>query len=898
MKKFIAALLSAAMLASCLASYAVAADAPKDKEPLLEALGIVDNGISQKIAENAPLTRADAAYYALKVTGKMDIPDYKDDIFSDVTSNVENGAAINYCAELGLVSVGDNFRPGEAVTEAEFFKMILSSLGCDKIAELFGGWPSGYMNISRTLELDGGLSGIGENSPLGYKHLETVLMNTLMSPVLEIKMDSGKTKIEKSDDKNVLYKIFNVYKVRGTVTANAVTSLKAPVGIGDECVRIEDTVFKVSDSLYPEISKQLGSEINAWVKEDDYEDYIICYENRRKDDIEVIDADDFDRIENGVLIYTNSSRTKTVNIPADCAVIYNGRAIEKEISSDVFDKRWGNIRLIRNASSKLSAVIITAYDNYYVGRIDKDNFTCYDNTVDNRKISFEDNGKISKYAYFTNNSGERLSFDDISTDCVLSVAQNGDYYECIIVKESVTGAVKQITTGGDGETKVYVDNNTYRFAREMDSSRAMDIKSGSTYVFFLDGSGKISAVKPEHLKDESLSWVYLLGIYDDDSGDNAYIRVLTPSDDRNSLKISNRVKIDGKTVKNITSAILTEKFKLANPSGIEQPIKILVNAEGEVTDIDTVYLSDSENEGSSIRRFYNGEDGALYFKRNLSAFGMKVQYSANTVVFSVPQTGNSYDYTAISPDVFMVDVQYNIAAYNTNKHSRVADVIVCTDAIAAAKRMWMQDYLTVVTDVSTAADDDGEILTRLRGYQNGIENEWFLENDSVLKIDTDNGSMSSENGKIKVEKGDAIRFSTEKTGKIDNIQLIFDCSERKYHHPIVIAADSLRDGIAGIGGTYQRMQIGLTVPYSISNSSLMSAVNMNEEPDSANQEYIVNQINMYKVYVVEVGSRGTEVRTGSTEDIKDWYNYGADGNTDYLMRCRYDEGKDIIVYRY
>jgi len=158
--------------------------------------------------------------------------------------------------------------------------------------------------------------------------------------------------------------------------------------------------------------------------------------------------------------------------------------------------------------------------------------------------------------------------------------------------------------------------------------------------------------------------------------------------------------------------------------------------------------------------------------------------------------------------------------------------------------------------------------------------------------------MSSENGKIKVEKGDAIRFSTEKTGKIDNIQLIFDCSERKYHHPIVIAADSLRDGIAGIGGTYQRMQIGLTVPYSISNSSLMSAVNMNEEPDSANQEYIVNQINMYKVYVVEVGSRGTEVRTGSTEDIKDWYNYGADGNTDYLMRCRYDEGKDIIVYRY
>lgn len=898
MKKFMAALLSAAMITSCFAFSAAAADAPKNSEPLLEALGIINSDISEKIAENAPLTRADAAYYALKVTGKGEIPEYSKNIFSDVTEKCENGGAVNYCAELGIISQGDKFRPDEAVTEAEFFKMLLSSLGVGKTAEMFGGWPKGYMSLSGTLGLGSGVSGLSENSPVDYKHLEKILINTLMAPVFEIKTVSGKAQIETSDDKNVLYEIFDVYKVYGTVTANAVTSLKAPVGVGDDCIKIENTVFNTESSLYPEISKKLGYEINAWVKEDGGGDYIICYENRRENSDEVIDADDFDGISNGVLTYTAQSRTKRVDIPADCAVIYNGKAIEKEINSDVFKKRWGSVTLVRSAASKINAVIITAYDNYYVGRIDKDSYTCYDNTAGDRKISFEDNEELSKYAYFTNNAGENLGFDDITTDSVLSVAQNGNYYECVIVKESVSGTVEKITTDGDGEVTVFVDNNTYRFAPEMDRSRALDIKSGSKYVFFLDGSGKISAAKTERSSGEALSWVYLLRVYDDEAEEAVYMKVLTPSDERNSVKLADNVKIDGELIKRITKNTLEARLKAANSAGIEQPVKIKVNEDGAVTDIDTVYKSEKENESASVRRFYNGEIGPLYFKTHLNAFGLKVQYSANTIVFSVPQGLSEEDYTALRPDAFMVDVQYNIAAYNTDKYSLVADVIVCTDTIASSKRMWMQDYITVVTDVSTAANDDGEILTRLRGYQNGSEKEWFLEKDSVLKIDTGNNCLSSESGNVKVEKGDAVRFSTEKTGKIDSIQLIYDCSERKYYQPSTISADSARDGIGNLSGTYQRMQIGLVIPYSLTNSSLMSAVNINEAPDSANQEYIVNRTNLYKVYVVEVGSRSVQVKLGSMDNVKDWYNYGTDENTDYLMRCRYDEGRDMVIYRY
>lgn len=40
------------------------------------------------------------------------------------------------------------------------------------------------------------------------------------------------------------------------------------------------------------------------------------------------------------------------------------------------------------------------------------------------------------------------------------------------------------------------------------------------------------------------------------------------------------------------------------------------------------------------------------------------------------------------------------------------------------------------------------------------------------------------------------------------------------------------------------------------------------------------------------------MRTGTQDDIHDWYNYGTDEDTDVLMRCRYDEGRDLVIYNY
>ena len=201
------------------------------------------------------------------------------------------------------------------------------------------------------------------------------------------------------------------------------------------------------------------------------------------------------------------------------------------------------------------------------------------------------------------------------------------------------------------------------------------------------------------------------------------------------------------------------------------------------------------------------------------------------------------------------------------------------------RQMWMQDYLTVVTEASTRVDEVGDVVTVLKGYQGGTLKEWTLEDESVLATGTGT-----------VAKGDSIRFSTGKEGTINQIQLVYDCSARKYYQPTPIAGDT-SDGIARLGSAYQRMQIGIVQPFRIADGSMVTAVNMAVKPDDEGQECIVNKLTTFKIYVVDAGGAAS-VRTGTQDDIHDWYNYGTDEETDVLMRCRYDEGRDLVIYRY
>ena len=225
--RIISGLLTAVFVLSTGTAVRTDAAAPRSNA-LLYALGIIDTDISAEAAAGAPLSRADAAYYTLKVAG-YEIPEFSGSIYSDVTAETKNAAAVNYCANLQICAPGDAYRPTDGVKLAELFKMIETALGYGEVADMLGGWSTGYMQLARNLVLDDGLRSKSADSVVTYGELEAILTNTLMSPRLEIQKFSGESEYTLNNNENVLYQLFDVYKVTGTVTANAATTLTAPM---------------------------------------------------------------------------------------------------------------------------------------------------------------------------------------------------------------------------------------------------------------------------------------------------------------------------------------------------------------------------------------------------------------------------------------------------------------------------------------------------------------------------------------------------------------------------------------------------------------------------------------------------------------------------------------------
>lgn len=897
-KRVLSILLSAVILFTCTAIPTLADTAPKEPDVLLAALGIIDSDISEKVSAGENIKRADAAYYALKVSGHSDIPAFSGSKFADVSETVSRADAINYCVDLGIAAQDTYFRPDDDVTLAEFIKMIEAGLGYTGAANIMGGYPDGYIKLAKSLGIIDGIPGAA-GSAIGYQYLEKLLANVLTSSYIDITNISS-TETYQSGSTNVLYEVFHVYKVTGMITANAVTTLTVPVGVGTNSIKIEDDLFKVEPKLYPQIAKKLGYTVNAWVREESYSsnELLICYEERQTMTVEDIHAEDFKGITGGTLSYYSGTRLKKVTLPVSCKYIYNGRAAEAEISGDVFNNRWGNVLLLKPDGSKVSMVVITAYDDYFVSGVDKTDFVCYDNTAKNKSISFKDGSDLSEYAYFSDNAGNILSFDSITANCVISVAQNGNSYDCIIVNESFSGVLESISTDNDELTEIYVNSNHYKLAPEMDNSRAMNLKTGNSYRYYLDGDGRVAAAILETSTGKSMNWVYLLGINESDEDDCLYFRVLTSANERVSIKSADKIKIDGISYKDYNRSDIRRLFTQSDESIMCQPIKVEVDTSGSLINVDTINHNANENQNDAARRFYNDEIDPLYFKRHLSAFGMAVKYDNSTTVFITPSGTEKEEYSAGGVDVFTTDIKYHISAYNSDIYSRTAEVIVCTDNMALSTPMWMQEYLTVVTNVQTVSEDN-EVITVLTGYQKGVEGKWTVENEDVLKIIAgSNGSyLSNQNGKIKVGKGDAIRFATNKDGEISSIQLIYDCSEREYHQPTTISGE-VYDGIVQIGRGYQRMQIGMVYPYRALDNALISATDITREPDDKSQNYIVTGLAPFKVYIVDASGTTASVKVGTAADVKDWYNFGQDKNMDVLMKCRYDEGRDLVIYKY
>lgn len=186
MKKFLNAVLVIAVLMSTTIC-AYARDLTSEEKTELSNYGIFQGDQDGNLRLEDNITKAEFTKMLIVLLGFEQNPDIEyQDIFKDVLSSHWAYKFI-YMAKLSGIVNGDIdnfFHPNENITSEEAIKMIVSALGYSPNAASLGGYPNGYINVAKTIQLTKDVSLI-EKELIKRKTAAILIYNALDIPLMK-----------------------------------------------------------------------------------------------------------------------------------------------------------------------------------------------------------------------------------------------------------------------------------------------------------------------------------------------------------------------------------------------------------------------------------------------------------------------------------------------------------------------------------------------------------------------------------------------------------------------------------------------------------------------------------------------------------------------------------------
>ncbi len=157
MKKFLSMILIFVILGAyiCAPTYATADFGPASMESQIRLLKKTEVLSTEPEELDSEISRGVFAIYTARLLDESEIGMTERKIFSDVPTESREAYALAKLVEKGIISGNPDgtFRPNETITAAEASKMLLNILDYKYYAEVKGGYPTGYMFLSKKLGL-------------------------------------------------------------------------------------------------------------------------------------------------------------------------------------------------------------------------------------------------------------------------------------------------------------------------------------------------------------------------------------------------------------------------------------------------------------------------------------------------------------------------------------------------------------------------------------------------------------------------------------------------------------------------------------------------------------------------------------------------------------------------
>ncbi|MDP4133902.1 MAG: S-layer homology domain-containing protein, partial [Bacillota bacterium] len=189
---------------------------------MLTKLGIINGYEDGTFLPDNTITRAEVAKVLVCALGNADQAAGMtgNNTFTDVPSTHWAAGYINYCASFGIINgVGNGkFDPDSPVTYEQIAKMIVAMLGYTPVANVKGGYPTGYLYVANSMvKITKGATG-ETGQPAKRWVVARLVFNALDAPIMEQSSWKASDPDFTQGDKTLLKDYLEVTKVEGVVT--------------------------------------------------------------------------------------------------------------------------------------------------------------------------------------------------------------------------------------------------------------------------------------------------------------------------------------------------------------------------------------------------------------------------------------------------------------------------------------------------------------------------------------------------------------------------------------------------------------------------------------------------------------------------------------------------------
>lgn len=854
LKKVLALVLACATLFT-MSSFAfsdVAEDASYlEAVTMLSKLGIINGYEDGTFLPDNTITRAEAAKVLVCALNAEDSAKGMADqeLFTDVPKTHWAAGYVNYAANFGIIAGRGNgiFDPESPVSYEEIVKMVVAMLGYTPVANIKGGYPTGYLYVANSVaKITKGATGTTGDAAKRWV-VARLVFNSLETKIMEPeKWSASDPEYIKGDD-TLLKDYLEVTKVEGVITDTFLAKAdfqdkedqdvdllistidgKTKRALENDNISYNsmpgDTYTVDANGTYAE--DYLGYTVVAYVKDfdegsdvlvavapkanknttldvafDDFEKDTVDNSNSKYIEFEYYaNVDDEDTTKGKIskknddfYVYQNGKKDSTLN--SDTAIVN----FIKQFSTD-YDAEEGYIRFVDNDGDNYADYLFveTINDEYVVDSITAKTFKI-DDKINSKTITLDPTDD-EKYVNFYRD-GVQVEFSSIKEGDTLSVAynkstlKNSNVVSVYISSEKAEGYV---STASATKNEYKIDGTVYAKS----SKYTEPIKRGDEGTFYLNYKGRVAYKEAQTSKDGN--YAFLLSVNTDDDfadGKSFTLRFMNEKGEWVDAKLYEKLAIydeGGEQVAKYKDMDALEAGIEANTNNwlavnageleldgakAQRVFKYTLNSNGDITKI--TLPKNGLNEDKFTYEAFTDEA----YKESSNRFaGIKYKGGVDkkTVVFNIDvDTDNVVDVTKKKE----VSLATSTLFKDESKYTGIAydyenDAYKCMVITNAGNKIDEESSLFVIQNAELTSNDDGDEYFVITGYKDG--KEVTLESVAIEDLGYEGAKVTTDGELENLDGGAIAEISVDGAGKIDNVKVLFTFDDAEYGKKVEI----------------------------------------------------------------------------------------------------------------